>query len=392
MFRYKNTYLLIVALFIAMSSFAQNSTNTIAGKADQSNYLEYLMITVAGLLVVVIWVLANVLGMVSKKAVEVSKLGNKVLMIGFIVLGSLFSNGAKAQAVITDTTAKSSTVDYYGGLSYTTFWTLSTVLALELLIVFVLVLFIRGLWKVIYPAPVVLKTETEVKESWLISAWHNLDKKFLTKAIPLEQEADRLLDHDYDGIKELDNALPPWWKYGFIITIFIAVLYLLKYEVWHNGPNPTEEYNTEMTTAKEQVDNYLASMKNNVDEKSVSMSDAAGIAAGSVSFAKTCVPCHGTKGEGGVGPNLTDDYWLHGGKIADLFKTIKYGYPDKGMQSWQATYSPVQIQELASYVKSLRGTNPPNGKAAQGDLFKEEMIVNDTAQIAVKKDSVITVK
>jgi cytochrome c oxidase cbb3-type subunit 3 len=391
MFKYKNSYLLILALFSAMSSFAQNTTASNVNKSDQANYLEYLMIAIAILLVVVIWVLANVLGMISKKAVEVSKLGNKVLMIGFIVLGSMFANGANAQGAIADTTTKAVSVDYYGGLSYSTFWTLSTVLALELLIVFVLVLFIRGLWKVIHPAPIELK-ESETKESWLISKWHALDKKFLTKAIPLEQEADRLLDHDYDGIRELDNALPPWWKYGFIITIFIAALYLLKYEVWHSGPNPTEEYNSEMTSAKEQVDNYLASMKNNVDEKTVTMSDAAGIAAGGVSFAKTCTPCHGTKGEGGVGPNLTDDYWLHGGKIADLFKTIKYGYPDKGMQSWQATFSPVQIQELASYVKSLKGTNPPNGKAPQGDLFKEELVGKDSTATVAKKDSVIAVK
>jgi len=391
MFKKKYTYLLILALFTAMTSFAQNSTAPNVPKGDQANYLEYLMITIAILLVVVIWVLANVLGMISKKAVEVSKLGNKVLMIGFIVMGSLFANGAKAQDAIADTTSKAVSVDYYGGLSYSTFWTLSTVLALELLIVFVLVLFIRGLWKVIHPAPVVIK-EQEDKESWFIKTWHHLDKKFLTKAIPLEQEADRLLDHDYDGIKELDNALPPWWKYGFIITIFIAALYLLKYEVWHNGPNPTEEYNSEMTYAKEQVDTYLASMKNNVDEKSVTMSDAAGIAAGAVTFAKTCTPCHGAKGEGGVGPNLTDDYWLHGGKIEDLFKTIKYGYPDKGMQSWQSTYSPVQIQELASFIKSLKGTNPPNGKAPQGELFKEELVGKDSVGTVAKKDSVIAVK
>jgi len=391
MFKRKYTYLLILALISAISSYAQNTTASNVPKGDQANYLAYLMVTIAILLVVVIWVLANVLGMISKKAVEVSKLGNKVLMIGFIVMGSLFANGAKAQTAIADSTAKAVSVDYYGGLSYSTFWTLSTVLALELLVVFVLVLFIRGLWNVIHPEPVVIK-EQENKDSWFINTWHLLDKKFLTKAIPLEQEADRLLDHDYDGIKELDNALPPWWKYGFIITIFIAALYLLKYEVWHNGPNPTEEYNSEMTYAKEQVDTYLASMKNNVDEKTVTMSDAAGIAAGGVSFAKTCTPCHGAKGEGGVGPNLTDDYWLHGGKIADLFKTIKYGYPDKGMQAWQATYSPVQIQELASYVKSLKGTNPPNGKAPQGDLFKEELVGKDSAATIAKKDSVIAVK
>jgi cytochrome c oxidase cbb3-type subunit 3 len=266
------------------------------------------------------------------------------------------------------------------------------VLGLELLVVFMLVLFIRGLWKAIHPSQVIVAEDKAPTISWMVRTWNHLDKKFLTKATPLEKEADILLDHDYDGIKELDNALPPWWKYGFYITIFIAVIYLFKYEMWHTGPNPTEEYNAEMTTSKEQVDAYLASMKNNVDEKSVTMSDAAGVSAGQVLFTKTCVACHGVKGEGGVGPNLTDDYWLHGGKIADLFKTIKYGYPDKGMQSWQSTYSPVEMQNLASYIKTLKGTNPPNGKAAQGDLFKEEVVINDSAIVINKKDSVAVAK
>lgn len=391
MFKYKNTYLLTIALFSAVASFAQGATPAAAPAEAPTNYLEFLMVTIAGLLVIVIWVLSNVLSMVSKKAVEVSKAGKKVMMIGFVVLGSLFANAASAQAAVADTTAKAPSVNYYGGLSLTTFWTLSSVLALELLVVILMVLFIRSLWKVIHPAAVELQ-EAVVKKSWLVRTWNNLDKKFLTKAIPLEEEADRLLDHDYDGIKELDNALPPWWKYGFIITIFVAVFYILKYEVWHSGPNPTEEYNTEMTTAKDQVDAYLASMKNNVDEKSVTVADAAGIAAGQVSFTKTCIACHGAKGEGGVGPNLTDDYWLHGGTINDVFKTIKYGYPDKGMQSWQATYSPIQIQELASYVKSLKGTNPPNGKAPQGDLFKEVAAGKDSTSAVAKKDSVVVSK
>ncbi len=392
MFKYKNITLATIALFSVVASFAQGTTPSATPTEAPTNYLEFLMVTIAGLLVVVIFVLSNVLSMIAKKAVEVAKSGKKIMMFALVVLGSLFANSASAQSAIADTTAKAPSVNYYGGLSSTTFWTLSSVLTLELLVVFLMVLFIRSLWKVIHPVEVIVVNGKPVTDSWIIRTWNNLDKKFLTKAVPLEQEADMMLDHDYDGIKELDNALPPWWKYGFIITIFIAVLYLLKYEIWHNGPNPIEEYNTEMTTAKDEVDAYLASMKNNVDEKTVTMADAAGIAAGQVSFAKTCVPCHGTKGEGGVGPNLTDDYWLHGGNVADLFKTIKYGYPDKGMQSWQATYSPIQIQELASYIKTLRGTNPPNGKAPQGDLFKEVAAAKDSTSAVSKKDSTVATK
>jgi cytochrome c oxidase cbb3-type subunit 3 len=354
-----------------------------------SNYLEILMIIVALVLVIVIWSLSSVLAMVAKKVVEFSKTNKKPMMILVVAMGSMFVNQAMAQAdaTISDSTA-SKVPTFYGGLSGTTFWTLSSVIALELLIVLLLVIFIKKLWNVLNPIPVVDK---KVSTSWILKTWNTLDKKFLTKAAPLEQEADMLLDHDYDGIRELDNALPPWWKYGFYITILVAVFYLLKFEVWHTGQNPTEEYNTEMVEAKIQTDAYLASAKENVDEKSVTMADAAGVATGKTLFAKTCIACHMSNGEGGVGPNLTDDYWLHGGTINDVFKTIKYGYPDKGMQSWQSTYSPVQMQQLASYIKSLKGTNPPNAKAPQGNLFKEGVVVADsTTATTVKKDSVAT--
>ncbi|MEY4057886.1 MAG: hypothetical protein RLZ50_1098 [Bacteroidota bacterium] len=367
----KNKFLLLLASLVSIASIAQ--TNTIASKPTTTNYMEGLMITVAILLVVVIWVLAQVLMMVSKKAVQVSKQSaTKAMMIFVVVMGSMFSNKLSAQAtsVIADST-KVVTTDFYGGLSYNTFWTMTSVILLELLVVFLLVLFIRNIFRAIHPIEKIIVAGKVQSDSWLVKTWHQLDKQFFTKAVPLDKEADLLLDHDYDGIKELDNALPPWWKYGFYITIVVAVFYLLKFEVWHTGMNPTEEYNKEMTTAKIETEAYLASAKENVDENSVTELDVAGIAAGKAIFAKTCVPCHLAEGQGLVGPNLTDEYWIHGGGIKDIFKTIKYGYPDKGMQSWQSTYSPVQMQQLASYIRSLKGTNPPNPKAPQGDLYKE---------------------
>lgn len=335
-----------------------------------SNYLEILMITVALLLVVVIWSLSSVLAMMAKKVVEYAKQSKKIMMILVLASSTLFTNKALAQDTVVDSVASNEVINY-GGMSSESFWTMSTVIALELLIVLLLVIFIKGLWKSLHPTAVQVAAEKKIADSWVLTTWKNLDKKFFTRATPIEKEADIMLDHDYDGIKELDNALPPWWKYGFYITILVGVFYLLKFEVWKTGQNQLEEYNTEMTEAKVQTEAYLAAMKENVDEKTVLMSDAAGVASGKALFAKTCVACHMSNGEGGVGPNLTDDYWLHGGRINDVFKTIKYGYPDKGMQSWSSTYSPVQIQQLASYIKSLKGTNPPNAKAPQGDLFRE---------------------
>jgi cytochrome c oxidase cbb3-type subunit 3 len=132
-----------------------------------------------------------------------------------------------------------------------------------------------------------------------------------------------------------------------------------------------------------------------VDEKTVTLADATGIAEGDKLFHSNCYACHGAKGEGGVGPNLTDNYWLHGGTINDVFKTIKYGWPDKGMQAWEKMYSPIQIKNLASYIKTLAGTNPPNPKAPQGDLFVEGKTNGTSAKTdsaVVKKDSTVATK
>ncbi|MFM1971673.1 MAG: hypothetical protein RL185_355 [Bacteroidota bacterium] len=338
------------------------------------NYIEYLVLAVALLLVAAIWLLSSVLLMLSKKVVEIAK-QNKTLAIILTIFTAGIASPAIAQdaAATTDaTTVVASSTAYYGGMSSLSFWTLSTVLALELVIIFVMLYFIRNLWRILNPAPVKVVAEGAKSLSWIKTTWNSLDKKFFTKAAPIEQEADIMLDHDYDGIKELDNALPPWWKYGFYITIFVAIFYILKFEVWHTGMNPTEEYTTEMAEAKVETEAYLASMKENVDEKSVTMLDAAGIASGKTLYTKTCVACHSPNGAGGVGPNLTDNYAIHGATIQDIFKTIKYGWPDKGMQAWQSNFSPVEMQQLASYVKSLVNTNVAEGKAAQGDLIKEE--------------------
>ena len=135
--------------------------------------------------------------------------------------------------------------------------------------------------------------------------------------------------------------------------------------------DPEEEYRTEMSLAAAQIEEYRKASGEMVDEKTVTMADAAGIADGARIYAQSCLACHGAKGEGGVGPNLTDDYWLHGGTINEVFKTIKFGVPDKGMQAWEKMFSPTQLKNLSSYIKSIRGTNPPNGKAPQGEPFQE---------------------
>lgn len=381
MFKMKYAMMTLIAFITAQSATAQTAQSGMPSKSN--NYIEYLILGVAVLLIFVIWLLSSVLILLSKKVLELSK-QNKVVTILLTIIAAGFSQPAIAQnnaTIATDSTTQAigSTV-YYGGLSSVSFWTLSTVMALELFVIFIMLIFIHNMWRIIYPRPIQVVQKAAFKNSWVASTWANLDKKFFTKAAPIEKEADIMLDHDYDGIKELDNALPPWWKYGFYITIFVAIFYILKFEVWHTGMNPTEEYNTEMAEAKLETDQYLASMKENVDENSVVMLDAAGIQTGKTLFTKTCVACHSQTGGGGVGPNLTDNYTIHGARIQDIFKTIKYGYPDKGMQSWQSNFSPVEMQQLSSYIKSLSNTNVPNGKAPQGDLIIEEAAMSDSTK------------
>jgi cytochrome c oxidase cbb3-type subunit 3 len=215
--------------------------------------------------------------------------------------------------------------------------------------------------------------------------WSRLDAKYFTKAASLEKEADVLLDHDYDGIKELDNALPPWWKWGFYITIVVGVIYMFRFHVTKTGPTPLQEYEAEMKIAAAQLEDYRKNRMETFDEKTVTLANADGIADGKKIYAGTCFPCHGANGEGNaVGPNLTDKYWLHGGSLGEVFKTINLGVPDKGMQAWGKQFSPSDIRNLASFIMSLQGTKPANAKAPQGNVFEPD---NPTDSTANKKDS-----
>jgi cytochrome c oxidase cbb3-type subunit 3 len=230
-----------------------------------------------------------------------------------------------------------------------------------------------------------LKAGRQRKKSGVRQWWHNLDEKVFTKAAPIEKEADVLLDHDYDGIKELDNALPPWWKWGFYFTVVVAIIYLFRFHVIGSGPTPLEEYDKEMKVAATRMDEFKKNNKVLFDEKTVTLADAKGMTEGKKIFTGTCVPCHGGNGEGNaVGPNLTDEYWLHGGSLGEVFKTVTNGVPDKGMQAWGKTFSPVDIQNISSYIISLQGSKPANPKAPQGSLYEP---AKTTGTSDVKKDT-----
>jgi len=247
------------------------------------------------------------------------------------------------------------------GISDTTFYVLLSVIVLEVLIILTLIYNVRTL--------LFVRKQRLTRTVSAAPRAHWWDR--FNRMKPISQEADLDLGHDYDGIRELDNRLPPWWLYGFYCTIVFACVYMWRYHIGHTAPLSQEEYAIEVRKAEVQKAEYLKKSANNVDENTVKLLTGAGdIAAGKVVFETTCFACHGKGGVGGVGPNLTDDYWLHGGSVQDVFKTIKYGWPDKGMKSWKDDYSPSQIAQIASYVKSLGGTHPDNPKAPQGSLEK----------------------
>lgn len=211
---------------------------------------------------------------------------------------------------------------------------------------------------------VVLKAEKKAARA------ERINKIFSLK--PLSEEQSLIIPHEYDGIQELNNPTPGWFMYLFYATIIFAVGYLLIYHVFGVGQLQYAEYKTEMAVAAKEKAAYLAKSADNVDENTVKLStDATVLAAGKATFEGKCAPCHGNNGQGVVGPNLTDDYWLHGDKISDIFKTIKYGVQAKGMPTWQSQLTPKQISDVANYIESLHGSNPANPKEPQGTKMND---------------------
>lgn len=198
--------------------------------------------------------------------------------------------------------------------------------------------------------------------------------RFVQKAnasVALEDEKSIELDHDYDGIKELDNHLPPWWKWLFYGTIGWAGVYMIVYHFSDTLPLMEEEYYNEVAVADEQKKKFLANQpKVSVDENSLTYAkDDAIIAKGKEIYTINCAPCHKNDGGGGIGPNLTDEYWIHGGDVKNVYATVKNGVPEKGMISWSNVLNPEQMRDVSFFIMSLKGSNPPGARGPQGDLY-----------------------
>ncbi len=201
--------------------------------------------------------------------------------------------------------------------------------------------------------------------SWFAQLWQKWnDFK------PIEKEDEILLDHNYDGIKELDNHLPPWWKGLFYVTIAYAVIYLLVFHVFQTAPLQEEKYDMEMAAAAALKASQEADLVIDFDENTVTAStDAVELADGQKFFEVQCAVCHKADGGGLAGPNLTDQYWKNGGSFTDIYKVIKNGVTGTAMIPWESQLNPIRMRNVASYVQSLQGTNPPGALPPDGDLY-----------------------
>jgi cytochrome c oxidase cbb3-type subunit III len=361
----KYSGLLFSSIFgFPVASMAQDAAHTVKSEAGQP--VAIIMFVIMLVLIFAIIVLSKVVFAtydLHKEKLKKIAQNTVPFLIAGLVFFSLPAHARESQNVVSGNAA------LIGGLSKTSFYMMLSAIILEMIIVVFLVrtfLLFSGLKKEKKVAAAIAETKKKDAFKWL-------EKLNNTKSVDAETEAKINLGHDYDGIGELDNPTPPWWQWGFVISVIFAGVYLYTHHVSHSAPTQLQELAIANEKADEQQKAYLASSANKIDENTVTyLSDAADLAEGKSIFTAVCAACHRADGGGIVGPNLTDEYWLHGGGIKDIFKTIKYGVPEKGMKSWKDDYSPKKIAQLASYIHSIKGSNPPSPKEPQGEKYIEE--------------------
>jgi len=325
-----------------------------------------LLASVNGLLAVIMWMLLRVLLKSVKKEASKKNNSNVIkatawLLVGISSISTVFAQTDPA------TTAPVNPALMYNDVIR---WTLMTVAVIQLVIIYAL---IDGIDRIANPV-----SEEEAKESAFMKWWAKINN-----FKPIEQEASLDTGHNYDGIRELNNITPPWFTTAFMLSIVFAAVYLYRYHIAQTAPLQEQEFVMEMKEADAKLEEYLKKQANSVDENTVKMLGTEDIQKGATIYATNCVACHGAKGEGLVGPNLTDEYWIYGGDVKGIFKTVKYG-TENGMKSWKDDLSAGQIAQVTSYIKTLAGTNPPNPKAPQGKVYQENTTApTDSAAAAV---------
>jgi cytochrome c oxidase cbb3-type subunit 3 len=180
-----------------------------------------------------------------------------------------------------------------------------------------------------------------------------------------DERRDSVREHSFDGIQEFDNRLPRWWVGTFVLTVLAALFLWTTRHTFSSAPTLREGYEKDLAELKA-LQEAKGSLGPTDDEVRAWVQDPRELAEGRRIFQTNCVACHGAYGQGVIGPNLTDNYWLHGGKPSQIAHTITTGVPEKGMPTWKGVLSSTDIRHAAAYVVSLRGSHPANPKAPQG--------------------------
>lgn len=373
----KNIAALAAALFASTWAWAQDAaaaSGDAAASAVQvaesngfsmEQYIPWILVVTAIALAIVILFMGNLL---SKVAISKFKESTKIIAI-------LFTFGWMNQSA--------AAVEMWAG--FTTFQLNVILLSIIGFEVLIILYFANWLKAVVLTA--VPKEKSKKSAFWRV--WW--DK--MNNSVEIEHEKDVQLDHDYDGIKELDNSLPPWWVYGFYLTIVFAGIYVWRYHISGSAPLQIQELKNDIAQAEIQQALYNEKNAAKVDENTITYSaDAGMIADGAKLFAKNCVACHAADGGGGTGPNLTDDYWKHGGDIKDIFRTISKGVPEMGMIAWGGILTAKDVANLANYVKSIKGSKTAAPKAPEGTLYNEQNATESTPTDSASAAPVVSMK
>lgn len=352
-------------LLPAVGAMGQQAAAAAPAANETDNTLRYTLIGVALSLLVVIVILANSLKTASeiyaeKKNIIKKNSGLKSTILMMIFTLGLVSSGFAQEAapVATSVTSNGFDTEIYVFISFIFF---------EFVIILVLIQMLLRLLEL-------EKHKTAVSSASATAESKSGKSLFvaLNETVPIEEEDSLDLMHNYDGIRELDNKVPAWWLAAFYGSIIFGFIYMYRMYVAETLPKQDQELMAENEAAEVLKIAYLKKNAVDVDENTVKMLSGADLGEGAALFTANCSACHGDKGQGNsVGPNLTDAYWIHKGGLKNIFYSIKYGWAEKGMKSWKDDFNGLQIAQLASYVHSLQGTNPPAAKEPQGQLYNE---------------------
>lgn len=289
----------------------------------------------------------------------------KYLIALLTLCGFMGSHAAWAQTEGSPWFAKMQTMD---SSQFTLLIILAVILGVIVLLLILMIYLMSFMSSVLKKESLAKSSETAIEPTW----WETFKERFVTgKMDPVGQEGHKVMaDHSYDGITELDNFMPPWLQYVFIGSVVIAAAYFVNYSVLGTGPTQIEEYEEELKIEAIAAAERSANAKAGIDETTVVFDESAGaLAAGKTIFEGNCAACHAQDGGGGVGPNFTDEYWIHGGSISDVFKIVKYGVVEKGMVPWEEQLTPEEIQQVSSYILTFKGKTAANPKEPQGELY-----------------------